>query len=140
MNRCVYCGRDGNTTDHVVPRSRGGSDEPVNRVPCCPFCNTSKNNRLPSEWLGEGMSKEVAILETAAIAAHDHIEGMRMRRGKKKGNGERYTVQIRVDPNDLKAFRDAAESAHIDFSVWVRMTLRAAAGLWTAPTIPKEVA
>lgn len=48
---CAYCKtRPGVTRDHVVPVSRGGSHAPDNIVPACKRCNSSKNNRLLSEW------------------------------------------------------------------------------------------
>jgi hypothetical protein len=59
-NRCHYCGvQMGNykdssnrkrTTDHVIPRCLGGSDEPDNLAYCCSWCNGSKGGRTPDEW------------------------------------------------------------------------------------------
>lgn len=49
---CIYCGALANQTDHVIPTSRGGKNTKSNRVPCCPSCNQSKNNRTPEEWKG----------------------------------------------------------------------------------------
>ncbi len=46
---CQYCGKPGNTVDHVVPRSRGGEDSWTNCVCACSSCNRRKNNRTPSE-------------------------------------------------------------------------------------------
>lgn len=39
------------TLDHVLPRSRGGSDNLVNLVLSCVSCNSSKGKRTPGEWL-----------------------------------------------------------------------------------------
>ncbi len=51
---CTYCGASGPDfsyhCDHVVPRSRGGSNELENLTTACEFCNCSKHNRLPHEW------------------------------------------------------------------------------------------
>ena len=53
---CVYCGDTELTAplcaDHVVPLSRGGTNDETNLVACCIPCNSSKNNRLLSEWRG----------------------------------------------------------------------------------------
>jgi len=54
---CRYCGCEGESAamwcvDHVVPLSRGGSNEPDNLVACCFPCNASKSDRLVSEWRG----------------------------------------------------------------------------------------
>jgi 5-methylcytosine-specific restriction endonuclease McrA len=55
--RCQYCGRlavelpprEALTRDHLVPLSRGGTNEWTNVVTACSACNTRKANRLPSE-------------------------------------------------------------------------------------------
>lgn len=45
-SRCWYCGGNADIgsygVDHVVPVSRGGSDEDSNLVPVCVFCNAKK--------------------------------------------------------------------------------------------------
>ena len=51
--RCQYCGekrapRD-LTLDHILPRSRGGDNSPVNIVTACVACNTRKGDRTPAE-------------------------------------------------------------------------------------------
>ena len=47
--RCQYCGDSADSIDHVVPRSRGGSDEWTNLAAACRTCNSSKRNRTPTE-------------------------------------------------------------------------------------------
>lgn len=44
--RCVYCGKEGiaPTIDHVIPRSKGGTDNDDNKVTCCLDCNMEKTN------------------------------------------------------------------------------------------------
>jgi 5-methylcytosine-specific restriction endonuclease McrA len=54
---CEYCGVEGEDNakwcvDHVVPLSRGGSNEPDNLVACCFPCNASKSDKLVHEWRG----------------------------------------------------------------------------------------
>lgn len=50
--RCFYCGRsprNHNITlevDHIIPRSKGGSDELTNLVAACYECNMGKSDRL----------------------------------------------------------------------------------------------
>lgn len=49
---CTYCGSgDDLTADHVVPLSRGGSNDRSNLTACCIPCNSKKGNRLVAEWL-----------------------------------------------------------------------------------------
>ena len=50
---CTYCGATENiTVDHVVPLSRGGQHEIENLAAACYPCNSSKCDRLLSEWTG----------------------------------------------------------------------------------------
>lgn len=46
---CIYCGREGKTIDHIVPRSRGGESSWLNLAACCHRCNNKKGNRLIHE-------------------------------------------------------------------------------------------
>lgn len=50
-HRCQYCGRTDVTltVDHVIPRSRGGSDTWENLVAACVACNNKKGDRTPTE-------------------------------------------------------------------------------------------
>jgi 5-methylcytosine-specific restriction endonuclease McrA len=55
--QCQYCGRRQNelkpreslTRDHLIPMSRGGTNEWSNVVTACSPCNTKKANRMPTE-------------------------------------------------------------------------------------------
>jgi 5-methylcytosine-specific restriction endonuclease McrA len=50
---CLYCGDTKNITiDHIVPLARGGKHEANNLAPACRRCNSSKCDRLLSEWPG----------------------------------------------------------------------------------------
>lgn len=50
-HRCQYCGFSGDrlSIDHVLPRSRGGSDSWENVTTACLPCNVRKGNRTPRE-------------------------------------------------------------------------------------------
>lgn len=48
---CVYCTEPADTTDHVIPLSRGGKHEFENLVPACKRCNFQKHSKMPAEWL-----------------------------------------------------------------------------------------
>lgn len=50
---CRYCNARGGELecDHVVPFSRGGSDDDDNLVTACKPCNRSKRAKTPAEWL-----------------------------------------------------------------------------------------
>ncbi len=50
---CVYCGSTADlTTDHLIPRSRGGDDSADNVVLACQSCNISRGEKGVFEWLG----------------------------------------------------------------------------------------
>ena len=55
--KCYYCqcklqhARDSWHADHVVPLSRGGSNDISNIVITCPPCNRAKHDKLPHEWI-----------------------------------------------------------------------------------------
>jgi HNH endonuclease len=51
---CQYCGAYGVSLqcDHVIPISRGGSNDESNLVTACKPCNLSKHNKTPEEWKG----------------------------------------------------------------------------------------
>ena len=55
---CVWCGRAftgqvAATTEHVVPRVKGGPSWPENEVAACRRCNSDRGHRGPVEWLEE---------------------------------------------------------------------------------------
>jgi 5-methylcytosine-specific restriction endonuclease McrA len=51
--KCQYCAKSltftQSTVDHIVPRSRGGSNTWSNLVLCCSPCNTRKGSKSPIE-------------------------------------------------------------------------------------------
>jgi hypothetical protein len=55
---CYYCGSRiwpvtwidrQHSIDHIIPRTRDGSDDLQNLVPCCRSCNSIKGGRTPDE-------------------------------------------------------------------------------------------
>ncbi|MFG2635302.1 HNH endonuclease [Streptomyces sp. NPDC048362] len=48
---CVYCGRESETADHVIPWARQGYDGTDNMVPACKSCNRFKSDRTPAEFV-----------------------------------------------------------------------------------------
>lgn len=89
---CVWCGRafDGftpPTTEHVIPRVKGGPSWLENEVAACRRCNGERGHRGAVEWLDEcerrGWVPDAARLErvlTALGAAIDARGGQRRAR------------------------------------------------------------
>ena len=53
QHTCTYCGSKDTPLhcDHVIPVSRGGTDELSNLTTACEKCNLSKGSKLVEEWL-----------------------------------------------------------------------------------------
>jgi hypothetical protein len=50
---CVFCGSSENlSTDHLIPKNRGGDNSADNLVLACKSCNSSRGDKGIFEWLG----------------------------------------------------------------------------------------
>lgn len=71
---CQYCGSENATTvDHVLPISKGGTDDPDNLVAACTRCNYSKGNRM-SQFFGTPrtpLTLPCSISPTNESTSHD---------------------------------------------------------------------
>jgi hypothetical protein len=59
---CIWCGRSFSasvppTTEHVVPRVKGGPSWLENEVAACRRCNAERGHRTPVEWLVECLGR-----------------------------------------------------------------------------------
>ena len=72
VNRCFYCGERKKplTLDHVIPRSRGGTDRVANLTAACVPCNQRKDNQLPEEFLADRPEKLRQLLEQMPKRSH----------------------------------------------------------------------
>lgn len=55
---CCYCGMQITilsqwTKEHLVPKSRGGNNSPLNKMDCCKRCNNSRARKELEVWLKE---------------------------------------------------------------------------------------
>lgn len=60
--RCVWCGREfaglvEPTTDHLVPKVKGGPSWIENEVAACRRCNGRRGHSTPVDWLDECVSR-----------------------------------------------------------------------------------
>jgi len=73
--RCYFCGRELEinplyptdnemTIDHLIPRSKGGSNKYANKVPACKYCNNLKSNRMITDKLSYKIFISYAYEET----------------------------------------------------------------------------
>src|SRR5262249_1849686 len=79
---CAYCGGMPTQVDHILPLSRGGTDDPANLAPACRACNMEKLDFTPEEYRAyreeEGLGWPP---KSAAQVIMDTIEEMRERYG-----------------------------------------------------------
>ncbi|WP_040336635.1 HNH endonuclease [Candidatus Blastococcus massiliensis] len=89
-NTCVWCGRAFGplllpTTEHVVPRLKGGPSWLENEVAACRRCNSERGHRSPVDWLEEcrrrGWQPDGARLGRALVALD---EAMAVRGGQRR--------------------------------------------------------
>ncbi len=84
---CVWCGRALEvglvpaTTDHVVPRLKGGPSWIENEVAACRRCNGQRRHLTPAEWIEEcerrgwQPAREIIVARLQALAAAIDREG-----------------------------------------------------------------
>ena len=60
--RCSYCGAKATEIDHIVPKSKGGSNSTYNLTPTCRLCNQKKSN-LTLEEFGKLVGKDFSKLK-----------------------------------------------------------------------------
>jgi HNH endonuclease len=74
---CIWCGRTLGglvpaTTEHVVPRVKGGPSWAENEVAACRRCNGARGHTAPVDWMEEcrrrGWTPDAARLERALTA------------------------------------------------------------------------
>ena len=74
---CVFTAQNTPTTEHVVPRVKGGPSWAENEVAACRRCNSDRGHRGPVEWLEEclrrGWEPDEQRLARALAALADAI-------------------------------------------------------------------
>ena len=71
-NVCEYCGNEGSTVDHLIPRAKGGLDVPDNTVCSCLSCNMKKTSKALDVFLNEMMATS-ADFELGRIISNKKI-------------------------------------------------------------------
>ena len=58
LDYCVYCGSIENLSkDHIIPISKGGTQDPKNLIGACRSCNSSKHASFFIDWYGKNKNK-----------------------------------------------------------------------------------
>lgn len=74
---CCYCGTDLHaaepfnvTLDHLLPRTNGGGNEPINLVTACRACNCSRQDKPWIEYATGGARDRIEQRRTTDITAY----------------------------------------------------------------------
>lgn len=78
---CEYCGQEGNTIDHIIPKTNGGLDVPENTVCSCLNCNMRKTSRGIDVFLNEMIATDNSF-DVSRILANSKIMRFVMYDGK----------------------------------------------------------
>ena len=82
-NHCVWCGREFTaliepTTDHLVPKLKGGPSWIENEVAACRRCNGRRGHMTPLDWFVEcerrGWKPDRPVLEAAMQRLREAID------------------------------------------------------------------
>jgi hypothetical protein len=97
---CVWCGRAftglvGATTEHVVPRVKGGPSWPENEVAACRRCNADRGHRGPVEWLEECLRRGWAPDEPRLARSLDGLAAAIKRHGGQRRARPYLDAQLR---------------------------------------------
>ena len=85
--RCVWCGREVDvrlvraTTEHVVPKLKGGPAWIENEVVACRRCNGERGHRTPGDWLDECERRGWSPDRDALVRALESLEAAIAERG-----------------------------------------------------------
>lgn len=113
---CLYCGGTEKLgTEHLVPRARGGLDIPENIFQACKKCNSSKGNRLPSEWRDD-LSPEIYDLERRALGLHPKVPPRKKRDTQVL---KEETINVRCTEQQKELLEEIAASQGMGVSTWL---------------------
>jgi 5-methylcytosine-specific restriction endonuclease McrA len=140
---CRYCGGRATTADHVVPKSKGGSDAMSNLVAACRSCNSGKRDRSPrvSSGVNDFRSFQRKLRDPVFLREHGgdpalvsrerNSENLMVKR-KNSASAEivsevrntlespRGVVAVRLSDSERERIARAAEARNLAFSSFVR--------------------
>jgi HNH endonuclease len=97
---CIWCGRSFGalirpTTEHVVPRVKGGPSWPENEVAACHRCNAARGHTGPVQWLAECRGRGWAPDEPRLTRALEALAGAIAVRGGQRRARPYLDAQLR---------------------------------------------
>jgi hypothetical protein len=99
--RCVWCGRDVDThlvratTEHVVPRIKGGPSWIENELAACARCNRQRGHTSPAEWLEECERRGWQPDRAAVVGALEALQAAIAERGGQRRARPYISSQLR---------------------------------------------
>jgi HNH endonuclease len=116
--RCVWCRREcrvtdpttthprrinlvRGTTDHLVPKVKGGPSWLENEVLSCPRCNRERGHRSPADWLAECTRRGWQPDGAAVLRALQTLERAIRKRGGQRRARPYLAAQLRRLTRDL---------------------------------------
>ena len=110
---CAYCGRKAETVDHVIPKSKGGTEDPFNLVACCKGCNRKKQTSTLEEaemsfWRGFDETKLYSDIKVTPPSSSSSSSSF-----KNKEGGERVKIPLKngtdftITEDDIKEYSEA---------------------------------
>lgn len=98
---CVWCRRSLETglvratTEHVVPRIKGGPSCIENEVAACRRCNNERGNRTPGEWLQQCQRRGWHPNRDVIVESLERLQAMIAERGGQRRARPYVATQLR---------------------------------------------
>jgi HNH endonuclease len=99
-NNCVWCARPCGglvpaTTDHLVPKVKGGPSWLANEVVACRRCNAERGHRSPADWFAECERRGWTPDLDAVVGALRALQGAIAERGGQRRARPYLAAQLR---------------------------------------------
>jgi hypothetical protein len=97
---CIWCGRPFSrlvtaTTDHLVPRVKGGPSWVENEAAACGRCNSERGHATPAAWAEECERRGWAVDRPRLVRAMTALDGAIRRRGGQRRARGYLAAQLR---------------------------------------------
>ncbi|HST67420.1 MAG TPA: HNH endonuclease [Mycobacteriales bacterium] len=98
--RCLWCGREfsrliGATTDHLVPKVKGGPSWLENEAAACRRCNSERGHAAPSAWAEECERRGWPVDRPRLVRALTELQAAIARRGGQRRARGYLSAQLR---------------------------------------------